>query len=392
MKYYKTFFIAIVASLSTVSCTNPTASTSSFSSKISTEAVTAVTDAAVKWQIKHYNTVDAHRRWKRTNDVNWADAIFLTAAYEWALHRNDSATIYFVDSIMQLNDYRLPMGVHVYHADNIIVSMLYADMYEHTGDRRFLHQPVERLEFIMNHPSKCTLYSNDNDPTYYYKQRWSWCDALYMAPQVFARYASICNNPQMLSFMDAEYHSTTDYLYSKQFHLYWRDSNYFDKHEANGNPVFWGRGNGWVTAGLAKMIPYLPDNFKPKEWYIAHFKEMMQTIVTLQAPQGHWGVSMLDLEAYPTPEMSSTAFFCYALWWGINSNILDEATYLPHAVKAWQAIVRSVHADGMLGSVQAVGEKPEAITADMTEVYGPAAMYYAAQQILIYIENKDTMQ
>ena len=114
---------------------------------------------------------------------------------------------------------------------------------------------------------------------------------------------------------------------------------------------------------------------------------MISTVVQLQSSDGHWYVSMLDPNAYPAPEMSSTAFFCYALWWGINSGIIDKNTYLVPATRAWQAIVRNVHKNGMLGSVQAVGEKPEAITTGMTEVYGPAAMVYAAQQILIYLEN-----
>ena len=358
-----------------------------FSDELSTEAVIYVTDAAVAWQVTNYENTGNKRSQPRTNDVNWADAIFLTAAYEWAGMREDTATLQWVNTLARKNDYRLPMGVHVYHADNLIVGMLYADMFEQTGDERLLQQPQERLEYIVRHPSQCDLFSDDNDHTYYYKQRWSWCDALFMAPQVFARYAALCDNPQLLHFMDKEYRATVDYLYSPEYKLFFRDSNYFNKHEPNGKPVFWGRGNGWVLAGLAKLIPLLPQDFDGRSDYIRLYRDMISTVVQLQSSDGHWYVSMLDPNAYPAPEMSSTAFFCYALWWGINSGIIDKNTYLTPATKAWQAIVRNVHKNGMLGSVQAVGEKPEAITTDMTEVYGPAAMVYAAQQILIYLEN-----
>ena len=191
--------------------------------------------------------------------------------------------------------------------------------------------------------------------------------------------------------MNSEYWAITDYLYSPEYHLYWRDSNYFDQRESNGKPVFWGRGNGWVIAGLAKMIPYLPTDWAPRQRFIDHYLTMMQTIVSLQSKEGHWYVSMLDPDSYPNPEMSSTGFFCYAMWWGINSGLLDEATYLVPATKAWQALVHAMQPDGMLGSVQMVGEKPEAITKDMTEVYGPAAMSYAAQEILKYLQHKQTI-
>ncbi len=353
-----------------------------FSDEIEENAVMQVTDAAVRWQRDAYPRMNEKRKWKSSHDVSWENAIFLTAVCEWSLMRGDTAAAAWVRNIARRNDYRLPMGVHVYHADNMIVGMLYADLFEQDGDERVLHQTIARLEFVKNHPSQCSLKSDDSDPTYYYKQRWSWCDALYMAPQVFARYAQLCNNPELLSFMDNEYHATADYLYSPEYKLFFRDSNYFDKLETNGKPVFWGRGNGWVVAGLAKLIPYLPADFEGREWYVSLFKDMMGEIVSRQSPEGHWYVSMLDPQSYPAPEMSSTAFFCYALWWGMNNNILDKDTYMPHAVKAWQAIVCQVHADGMLGSVQAVGEKPENITPDMTEVYGPAAMVFAAQEIL----------
>ena len=53
---------------------------------------------------------------------------------------------------------------------------------------------------------------------------------------------------------------TSEYLYDKQENLYYRDSTYFDKREANGKKVFWGRGNGWVMGGLVRMLQYLPSN------------------------------------------------------------------------------------------------------------------------------------
>ena len=47
--------------------------------------------------------------------------------------------------------------------------------------------------------------------------------------------------------------------------------------------------------------------------------------------------------------------------WGINKGILDEATYKPIIIKAWNAMVNeAVHPNGFLGYVQGTGSGPEA--------------------------------
>jgi unsaturated rhamnogalacturonyl hydrolase len=52
-----------------------------------------------------------------------------------------------------------------------------------------------------------------------------------------------------LDFAVTNWWRTTDYLYDKDEHLFFRDSTFFTKTEANGKKVFWSRGNGWVMAG-----------------------------------------------------------------------------------------------------------------------------------------------
>lgn len=359
-----------------------------YSDELNCEAVTCVTNDVVNWQIREFYNMAGTRRKFTSADMSWENAIFLSAVCEWSWQQGDTVAQKWVRDIAKKNDYQLLAGsVHVYHADHAAAGMLYADLYDQDGNINNLHNTVARLQFIKNNPSQCNLYSDIADKTYYYKQRWSWCDALFMAPPTYARIAQIWNDPSLLEFMDREYHATTDYLLDTAYNFYYRDSNYFNKKEANGKPVFWGRGQGWVIAGLARMIPYLPEDWSGRQYYIDLYKKMIAALVSVQSPEGHWYVTMLDPESYPTPEMSSTGFITYALWWGLNEGLLDEATYLEPATKGWQALVRAVQPDGMLGYVQAVGEKPEHITADMTEVYGPAAMAFAAMEVLKWLDK-----
>jgi rhamnogalacturonyl hydrolase YesR len=90
---------------------------------------------------------------------------------------------------------------------------------------------------------------------------------------------------------------------------------------------------------------------------------------------------MLDPDSYPSPETSGTGFFTYALAWGINNGMLDEATYMPVVKKGWQALAGAVHTDGKLGYVQAIGADPQHTEYGDTEV--PLEQILSIQSMVI---------
>jgi rhamnogalacturonyl hydrolase YesR len=75
-----------------------------------------------------------------------------------------------------------------------------------------------------------------------------------MGPPAWARLAAATGDARYLDHAIAAWWRTSDYLYDTDAHLYYRDSNYFARREANGRKVFWARGNGWVMAGLARTL------------------------------------------------------------------------------------------------------------------------------------------
>jgi len=181
--------------------------------------------------------------------------------------------------------------------------------------------------------------------------------------------------------MVREFKATTDYLYDKDEDLYFRDSNYFTKKEANGAKVFWGRGNGWVFAGLPIIIRELPPKYEGKDYFVGIYKDMAAKLLSLQQPDGSWHASLLDPAGYPNPEMSATAFFVFGFAWGIDNGYLDKSMYLPSVVKGWKSMVRSVWPDGKVGFIQPIGADPKAVTREMTEVYGVGGFLMAGTQL-----------
>lgn len=349
------------------------------------DQVQAVANRVAAWQVQAFPSMDEQRIWKSTSAVSWENAVFLTALYEWSLYTDNTDWQQWCTYIADTSAYTLPDAHRIYHADNFPIGLMYAEIFEHTQDSACLIPMTMIFDYIVANPPTGSYYM-DGAPTQ--RDHWTWCDALYMAPPTYAAYAVAKKDTAVMNLCHREFQGTYDALYNPADSLFYRDASYFKKQEKNGQPVYWGRGNSWVAGGLARLLTVLPSTDEHYNDYVALFREMMAKIVRLQDEQGAWHASMLDPDSYPAPEMSSTGLFAYALWWGINAGILDEATYLEPARKAWLALVNCVHENGMLGYVQPVGEDPKAVTADMTETYGAGAFLMTAQQIIEYTRNK----
>lgn len=351
-----------------------------FSGNLGKADVAKVAGAVAQWQIANFDKMDATRV-HRQSELDWANGVFLGGLAEWAAFAGDKQALKWCGEVAKRNFFQ-PAPNRMYHADDIAVSMLYAVLYEQNPEFKVIAPTLARLDFQVNYPSTVSLmFDQPNN-----QERWSWCDALYMAPPVLLRVAKIMSNQRYIDHADKEFWATYDLLYDKSEHLFFRDSRYFDQREANGQKIFWGRGNGWVIGGLAWILQYLPADHPSRPRYVTLFQDMCARLASLQDKDGYWHPSLLDPATYHMPETSATALNTYALWWGLNSKLLDAKTFLPAAEKGWKALVRAVDADGRLGWVQPIGADPKAITADMTEVYGPGAMLLAAKQVAIYLK------
>jgi unsaturated rhamnogalacturonyl hydrolase len=273
-----------------------------------------------------------------------------------------------------------------YHADDYCVGQTYIELYRKYKDKNMIIPMRNYLDQILKDPAKGELLFV-NTKEYSSQWRWSWCDALFMAPTVWAKMANVTGEKKYLDFLYQEYKFTTDYLYDKNEDLYFRDSNYFTRKEANGTKVFWGRGNGWVFAGLPVIIRELPKNYEQKEYFVTIYKKMAAKLLSLQDANGYWHASLLDPASYPNPEMSATAFFVFGFAWGINNGYLDKDTYLPAVVKGWKAMVKSVWPDGKVGFIQPIGADPKHVTSEMTEVYGVGGFLLAGTEITRMIKK-----
>jgi unsaturated rhamnogalacturonyl hydrolase len=272
------------------------------------------------------------------------------------------------------------LGPRKYHADDQAVGQTYAELYFLYRDPKMIAPMRARFDAILAEPSKVQSLAF-NQPKGNAGENWSWCDSLFMAPPAWVRLYAATGDEKYLNFAVKEWWRTTDYLYDKDEHLYFRDSTYFNKKEANGKKVFWGRGNGWVMGGIVRTLQYLPMNHPDRPRFEQLFKDMAAKILTCQQPDGLWRASLLDPDSYPLKETSASGFYTYALAWGVNQGLLDHAQFEPAVRKAWAALVGCVDADGKLTHVQPIGADPKKFAEDSTEVYGVGAFLLAGSEV-----------
>lgn len=210
---------------------------------------------------------------------------------------------------------------------------------------------------------------------------WWWCDALFMGPPAWAGMYKATGNVAYLDYMDREWRATSGRLYDPQEHLFFRDASFLNRKQANGRKVFWSRGNGWVIAGLAGVLEYMPEDYPGRARFVEQFREMSAAIAAIQGSDGLWRTGLLDAESYPLPENSGSAFFTYALAWGVNHGILDREVYTPVVEKAWKGMLQHIYADGRFGCIQAVSDAPGKFKPTSSYVYGVGAFLLAASEV-----------
>lgn len=323
------------------------------------------------WQTKDY---DAGHRYA---DLNWTNGALFVGMTDWAelaeKTDNDSRYYKWLKKIGERNYWQ--MDKRMYHADDITVGQCFIDLYRKYKQPEMLAPVIARTDYVLAHPSDGPFELVQSN--WRTMERWTWCDALFMAPPVYAKLYRMTGDKKYIRFMNKEFKATYDFLYSKKDSLFFRDHRFFDKKEANGTNVFWGRGNGWVMGGLAEILKELPEKDKNRKFYEELFIEMATRLKNLQCADGYWHASLLDPASYPSPETSATGFMTYGLAYGINAGLLDKATFLPTVQKAWKALLEAIDTDGKLGYVQPVGEDPRKVTREMTSVYGPGAFLAA---------------
>lgn len=102
-------------------------------------------------------------------------------------------------------------------------------------------------------------------------------------------------------------------------------------------PRVWGRGAGWMAAGMALDLKLMPKDSRRREDVLNGFRKMAYARIHHQRADGLWGRP--DDERGDWNEMMGAAMFAYAFVEGVRNGWLDPDVHGPAARKAWLALV-----------------------------------------------------
>jgi len=328
------------------------------------------------WQLQSWQT--AGFKHKKTD---WTNAALYTGLFDLSKTSGDDK---YDQALINIGkDVNWQTGNNRLMADDYCIGQTYSLLYMKYKKPEMIAPFKHLADSLVTLPFNESLEWKNNIQN----REWAWCDALFMGPTALAYLSSATGDPKYLNKATTLWWKTTAYLYDPRAHLYSRDGSYLNKKEKNGEKVFWSRGNGWVLAGLARVLENMPADYPDRQKFVGLFKDMAAKIASLQQPDGSWHASLLDPESYPIKECSGTGFYCYAILWGINHGLLNKKEYIPVVKKAWTALVTSVQPDGMLGYVQPIGGSPDKVTEQSNEVYGTGAFLLAGAQLCQYLND-----
>ena len=220
---------------------------------------------------------------------------------------------------------------------------------------------------------------------------WWWADALYMVMPVMTKMYRLTGDEKYLDKLYENLLFTDSIMLDQETGLYFRDGKYvYPQHKsANGLKDFWARGDGWVLAGLAKVLQDMPTSYRHHDFFVKKYQRLAHAVALLQQKEGYWTRSMMDAQHAPGPETSGTAFFTYGMLWGVNNGYLNRKDYAPVIRRAWSYLTTTaLQPNGCVGYVQPIGERAipgQTVDANSQANFGVGAFLLAACEYVRYL-------
>jgi unsaturated rhamnogalacturonyl hydrolase len=154
-----------------------------------------------------------------------------------------------------------------------------------------------------------------------------WIDDMYMITAVQARAFEATNDRK---YIDRAAKEMVLYLDSLQ-----KPNGLF--YHAPDAPYFWGRGVGWMAAGMSELLRILPKDNIDRPRILKGYQTMMASLLKYQDKNGMWHQLVDDPKSWA--ETSSTGMFTFAMITGVKNGWLPKRKYEKAARKGWLALI-----------------------------------------------------
>jgi rhamnogalacturonyl hydrolase YesR len=167
-----------------------------------------------------------------------------------------------------------------------------------------------------------------------------WVDAIYMAPPFLALAGRPEEAVKQVAGMRRILRSPETGLLS---HIWDDDLQKFER------KAFWGVGNGWAAAGMARVIKALPSSMAAQKLELAGWvRELLDACLKHQRPDGLFHDVLDDAKTFV--ETNAAQMLAYSIYRGAKAGWLP-ASYLPHAERMRAAARAKVDELGLVQGV-----------------------------------------
>jgi len=227
------------------------------------------------------------------------------------------------------------------HVDFTVFAAVPLEIAIQTNDLRCLELGKEMADKQWGEP----FGSNANDEAWMYFRKgytWQtrmWIDDMFM---ITAAQAQAFRATGDRRYIDRAAKEMVMYLDSLQ-----RPNGLF--FHAPDVPFFWGRGNGWMAAGMSELLRSLPEDNPDRPRILRGYRTMMASLLGYQDADGMWHQLIDKPDSWP--ETSCSGMFTFALITGVKSGWLDSGIYAPAARKGWLAVIKYLNENGDIREV-----------------------------------------
>ena len=215
------------------------------------------------------------------------------------------------------------------HVDVNVYGILPLELYMQGKGREYLDLGLEMAEGQW----KDTLSNGLSSQTRY------WIDDMYMIPVLQVQAFRATGDTVYLDRAAMEVHTYIEKLQQP-------NGLFFHGPEAH---FFWGRGNGWVAAGLAELLSVLPESNRHFSPILEGYVKMMKALLGFQSEEGMWHQLIDHPESFK--ESSSTAMFGFAFDLGVKKGHLKKRSFEQAIEKAWRALNSRIDENGKISDI-----------------------------------------
>lgn len=246
-------------------------------------------------------------------------------------------------------DAHIQKGYRVDQSDTMAPGLTAFALLQKPGNQKY-QEILDRVVDYLRHSDRVLDYMPNHlgsslEGKFY--PRSVWVDSVMMYGVFASWYGKATGDDEIYDFARRQPELFAKYLQDPQdnlfYHCYWTNR----KHTYPKKKVFWGRGNGWVIAGLPLAIDHFRTNSEERQHAIDILATTSGALLPYQREDGFFE-TVLNKPGKTYVESSATALIASGWMQGVAEGYLD-LSYLQPGLKSYKAVVDSLEMkDGLL--------------------------------------------